>query len=93
MANSNGYNQQAGKTDTDACSLIDTLRSEMEALPEAHGRSAEQSQPLETCAKRRRARSQSGSTSPSLIRDPFPFFSLPFIAQGGRPLSSRFSPY
>ena len=51
MANSSGYNQQAGKTDTDACSLTNTLKSEMEALLEALGRSTEQSQPLETCAK------------------------------------------
>ena len=30
MANSDGYNQQAGKTDIDTCSLTDTLKSEME---------------------------------------------------------------
>ena len=59
----------------------------MEALPEAHGRSVEQSQPLETCAKmamekrqRRRARSQSGSTSSSLMPPrsiPLPLFYSP----------------
>ena len=41
------YNYQAGKANTDAYSH--TQESEMETLPEAHGRSAEQSQPPETC--------------------------------------------
>ena len=65
-----------------------TQKSEMETLPEAHGRSTEQSQPPENLRKngygewqRRRARSQSGSTSSSLTRDtfsiPLPLFYSP----------------
>ena len=94
LPNSNGYNQQAGKANTNACSLTHTQKSEMETLPEAHGRSAEQSQTPEGCIEigygrlqRRRARSQSDSTSSSLMRDLSSLLSLSFIAQGGRPLS------
>ena len=47
----NGYNQQAGKANADACSLTHTQKSEMETLPEAHGRSEKQSQPPETYAE------------------------------------------
>ena len=58
----------------------------MDVMPEAHGRSMEQSQPLETCAKmamekrqRRRARSQSGNTSSLMppLSIPLPLFYSP----------------
>ena len=68
----------------------------METLPEAHGRSAKQSQPPETCAENDYGETteEKGSVP---VRQHFVLsnarslslpVSLSFIAQGGRPLSS-----
>ena len=68
----------------------------METLPEAHGHSAEQSQPAETCAENDYGETteEKGSVP---VRQHFVLsnarslslpVSLSFIAQGGRPLSS-----
>ena len=66
MANSDGYNQQVGETSTNACSPTHTQKREMETLPEAYGRSAEQSQPPETCEETATENDRGGELGPSL---------------------------
>ena len=71
--------------------------SKMENLPEAHGRSTEQNQPLENLRAEKLWRSTEKKSSvpvrqhfvPSNARYPSLSVSLSFIAQGGRPFFTR----
>ena len=56
----NGYNQHAGKANTDAYSLTHTQKSEMETLTEAHGCSMKQSQPPDNLHRKRLWRNNRG---------------------------------
>ena len=85
MANSDGYNQQVGKTSTDACSLTHTEERDGDSAGSTRAfRGAESAsrnlrrKRLWKNNQRRRARSQSGSTSSSLMRDTF-FIALPLF--------------
>ena len=87
-------NRSARRTPTPVHS--GTQKSEMETLPKAHGRSTEQSQPPENLRKDGYGELTEEKSSVPIwqhfvlpkMRDLFPYLSLSFIAQGGRPLSS-----
>ena len=93
MANSDCYNQQVGKTSTDACSLTHTrarwrLYRKHTCVPRSE---VSLPKPTQKMAMEDNRGEELGS-SPAALRSlrceiPSSLLSLSFIAQGGRPLS------
>ena len=95
MANSDGYNQQVGKTSTDACPLTHTEERDGDSAGSTRAFRGAESASRNLRRKRlwRNNRGEELSPGSATLRPlqratPFLPVSLSFIAQGGRPLSS-----